>query len=346
MAITQIEESPRIITPRNSRRNEIVAILLLALGLLMTLCLVSAAFYPNDPSWNSAGQSETHNWAGSIGAGVAAGLLQSIGLAAYLLPVLLLATAWRRFRTRSLHAPWSRIAGLLVLVLSAASLLSISGLHPLFDASVQPGGLLGSIIAQLLAGGLNTVGATVLLAAIAATGVLLVTNFSFVNAYEVVIKAAGSRFGFVRALPERFKAFRASRREQARLRKEKKRHSKPKRKRLATYSKAIVACGSRRRIHEGSREATQTQPISVVRAVAITEQLPQPTAPLKLQPPAQRWVWRLQRATVVDEIIPADALYFHLEQLSLTRKQKLRRWLKARRCYAQKPRRPQLENFR
>ncbi|HEY6118575.1 MAG TPA: DNA translocase FtsK 4TM domain-containing protein, partial [Pyrinomonadaceae bacterium] len=66
MAITQIDESPRIITPRNSRRNEIVAILLLAFGLLMTLCLVSAAFYPNDPSWNSVGQSETHNWAGSI----------------------------------------------------------------------------------------------------------------------------------------------------------------------------------------------------------------------------------------------------------------------------------------
>src|SRR5438552_12144623 len=109
MATTQIEERPRIITPRNSRRNEIIAILLLAVGLLLTLCLVSAAFYPNDPSWNSVGASETHNWAGSIGASVAAGLLQAIGLAAYLLPVLLLAMAWRRFRTRSLHAPWARI---------------------------------------------------------------------------------------------------------------------------------------------------------------------------------------------------------------------------------------------
>jgi len=59
MATTQIEDRARIITPRNSRRNEIVAILLLACGLLLTLCLVSAAFYPNDPSWNSAGQVET-----------------------------------------------------------------------------------------------------------------------------------------------------------------------------------------------------------------------------------------------------------------------------------------------
>ena len=50
MATTEFEEQPRIITPRNSRRNEIVAILLFAVGLLLTLCLVSAAFYPNDPS--------------------------------------------------------------------------------------------------------------------------------------------------------------------------------------------------------------------------------------------------------------------------------------------------------
>ena len=95
MATTQFEEQPRIITPR-TRRNEIVAIVLLAVGLLLALCLVSAAFNPNDPSWNSTGQTETHNWAGAIGANVAALLFQSIGLAAYLLPCLFVAAAWRR----------------------------------------------------------------------------------------------------------------------------------------------------------------------------------------------------------------------------------------------------------
>ena len=54
---TQIEEKPRVILPRASRGNEILAILFLALGLLLALCLISAAFYPNDPSWNSAGRS-------------------------------------------------------------------------------------------------------------------------------------------------------------------------------------------------------------------------------------------------------------------------------------------------
>src|SRR6266567_3031807 len=136
MATTQIEEKPRIITPRNTRRNEIIAILLLAFGLLLALCLVSAAFYPNDPSWNSAGQTETHNLAGTIGANVAAALFQFVGLAAYLLPVLLFAAAWRRFRTRTMHAAFSSMIGLVMLVLAASALLSIAKLHPLFDESV------------------------------------------------------------------------------------------------------------------------------------------------------------------------------------------------------------------
>ncbi len=220
MATRELEEKPRIITLRNSRRNEIVAILFLALGLLLSLCLISAAFYPNDPSWNSAGQAETQNWAGSIGANVASALFQSIGLAAYLLPALFLASAWRRFRTRSIHAPWHRLLGLIVLVLAASALLSISQLRPLFDASIQPGGLVGTFIARSLAGGLNSVGATVFLIAIAATGLLLATNFSFIGVYERVVAAIGNRFSFLRTVPLRFRTWREGRREQTRLRKE------------------------------------------------------------------------------------------------------------------------------
>jgi S-DNA-T family DNA segregation ATPase FtsK/SpoIIIE len=220
MATTELDERPRIITPRNSRRNEIVAILLLAVGLLLTLCLVSAAFYPSDPSWNSAGETETNNWAGSIGANVAALLFQSIGLAAYLLPLLLLAAAWRRFRTRSIRAPFSRLVGLVVLTLAAAALLSISNIQPLFDSSVQPGGLIGTVISRGLASGLNTVGATVLLIAIAATGLLLATNFSFIDQYEKIASLIGERFAFLSTVPDKFRAWREAGRERARLRKE------------------------------------------------------------------------------------------------------------------------------
>jgi S-DNA-T family DNA segregation ATPase FtsK/SpoIIIE len=222
MATTHLEEKPRIITLRNSRRNEIIAILLLALGLLLSLCLVSAAFFPNDPSWNSAGATETRNWAGAIGANVAAALFQSVGIAAFLMPLLLFAAAWRRFRTQKISAPFYPLLGLVILVLAASALLSISQLSPLFDSSVQPGGLVGTVIARTLASGLNTVGATVILVATAATGLLLATNFSFVGMYEKLVLANGDRFAVLRTAPARFKTWRAARSEAARLRKEKK----------------------------------------------------------------------------------------------------------------------------
>jgi DNA segregation ATPase FtsK/SpoIIIE, S-DNA-T family len=264
---TQIEEKPRVIVPRAGRGNEILAIIFIALGLLLALCLISAAFYPNDPSWNSAGQSETHNWAGSIGANVAATAFQFIGLAAYLLPLLLFAAAWRRFHANTIHRPWTRIVGLVVLVVAASALLSIAHLRPLFDSSVQPGGLLGAVVAQGLASGLNNVGATVLLIAIAATGLLLATNFSFVRLYEIIAKAIGSRFAFVGKLPARFRAWRQLRAERAQLKRE---------------TKAAI---------KAEREATRSslkQTLNLTPAERVADFMKEPVAPLPEAAPVLR----------------------------------------------------------
>src|ERR687885_2138288 len=168
--------------PRNTRRNEIVAIALFALGLLTALCLVS--YNPNDPSWVSAGASAARNWTGRLGANVAAALFQTFGLAAALVPLLMVAAAWRRFRTRRIHAPLGRVIGLATLTLAASSLLALYVSEPLFDRSFNAGGFVGVLFAESLKGVLNTVGATVLLAAAAAVGLLLATNFSFVAAYD------------------------------------------------------------------------------------------------------------------------------------------------------------------
>ncbi|MGI8917219.1 MAG: DNA translocase FtsK [Pyrinomonadaceae bacterium] len=270
MATSQLEEKARIITPRNSRRNEIIAILFLALGLLLSLCLISAAFNPNDPSWNSAGQFETNNWAGAIGASVAAALFQFIGLAAYLLPVLFLAAAWRRFRTRSIHAPLNRLLGLVTLVLAAAALLSISGMRSLFDSSVQPGGLIGTLIARTLASGLNTVGATVLLIAIACTGLLLATNFSFVGLYEKIIQLVGTRFEVVHSLPARFVAWREARREQGRLRKEKQAALKAEEEAARAALREVRELTPAERVAEFMKEPEIVPPASVIRAETVS----------------------------------------------------------------------------
>ncbi len=278
---THIEPKPRVILPRASRGNEILAILFIAIGLLLALCLISAAFYPNDPSWNSAGSAETHNWAGAIGANVAATAFQFIGLAAYLLPLLLFAAAWRRFHTATIHRPLMRIGGLVVLVVSASALLSISHLRPLFDSSVQPGGLLGAVVAQGLASGLSNVGATVLLIAIAATGLLLATNFSFVRLYEMLATAIGSRFAFVGKLPERFHAWREMRAEHARVKKETKAAIKAEREAAKSALKQTLNLSPAERVADFMKDpiapAPQATPVIRTEAKAVAIE-PQPTA--------------------------------------------------------------------
>lgn len=217
MATTQTEaRATKTVAPKNTRRNEIVAILLLALGVVLALCLVS--YNPDDPSWNSAGRSSTNNWIGPFGANIAATLFQFVGLASYLLPLLLLAAAWRRFRTRRIRAPLSRIIGLLMLVLSAAALFDIFIAQRIFDGSFEPGGAVGELVSRMLVSGLSKVGASILLSALAATGLLLATNFSFIRATEWMGGAFGDRFSFFRNLPQRFHAWRAARQERAQAR--------------------------------------------------------------------------------------------------------------------------------
>src|SRR5688572_3801692 len=109
MATTPTDVRMKASAPRNTRLNEIFAIALLATSALITLCL--ASYNPDDPSWNAAGQTlKARNLVGTIGANVAAGLYQIFGLAAGLLPLMLLVAAWRRFRTRRIRAPLSRVA--------------------------------------------------------------------------------------------------------------------------------------------------------------------------------------------------------------------------------------------
>src|SRR5688572_10315790 len=114
---TDIEIEP---APERSRLNEIIVIALVATALLLGLCL--ASYHPNDPSWNAAGEASARNWIGTVGANVAAALFQSIGLAAYLIPFLILAAAWRRFRTRRINAPVYRLLGLTIVELCAQGL--------------------------------------------------------------------------------------------------------------------------------------------------------------------------------------------------------------------------------
>src|ERR1051325_2031595 len=208
---TDIEAQP---ARERSRFNEIIVIALAATALLLGLCLVS--YHPNDPSWNAAGESLAQNWIGTIGANVAAALFQTIGLAAYLVPVLILAAAGREFVEQRINATISQLLGLVIVVFSAAALLSLAHIRPLFDASVNAGGLAGVMISRALVSGLNTIGAAILLVAVTAVGMLLATNFSFATAGQ----ALAGPFATLRTVPARFTAWRTARRANRELRRQ------------------------------------------------------------------------------------------------------------------------------
>jgi S-DNA-T family DNA segregation ATPase FtsK/SpoIIIE len=267
MAITQTEARAKAAAPKNTRRNEIIAIALCALGLLFALCLLS--YSPNDPSWNAVGQDRARNLVGPFGAWVAVSLFQFVGLAAYLLPLLLLAAAWRRFRTRRIRAPLSRVLGLITLLLAASALLSLSGMRPRFDSSFQPGGLMGTLIAQIAASGLNTVGAIVLLSAVAAVGLLLATNFSFVRASERALSLFSNRFVFFRTLPETFAAWRAARRERAQARIDARRAAQAEREALREEAQQTRELTGAERVAEFMRESEPGEEAGVAATAAI-----------------------------------------------------------------------------
>jgi len=276
MATTQTEARAKAPTPKNTRRNEIIAILLFALGALLALCLFS--YKANDPSWNAAGQNVTRNWIGPLGANIAAGLFQFVGLAAYLLPLLLLAAAWRRFRTRRIRAPLSRIIGLITLVMAAAALFAIFIVRPLFDASVPAGGLAGALISRVLVSGLSTTGATILLLALAATGLLLATNFSFVRSYEWIGGTFGDRFAFFRNIPERFNAWRAARRERAQLRMNMRRQAREERDATREVEKTLKEKTAAERVAEFMNEGEGVSAATAIKRAAVaSEAKVQPT---------------------------------------------------------------------
>ncbi len=287
---TDIDIQP---TPRNTRLNEIIAIGMIALALLLGLCL--ASYNPNDPSWNAAGESATHNWIGAVGANVAAALFQTIGLAAYLLPLLLLATAWRRFRSRRINAALTRVAGLLLLVLSASALLTLARVRPFIDASFNAGGLAGAVIARGLAGWLNTIGATILLAAIAATGILLATNFSFAQFYERLALALANRFAALRLIPERFRAWRQTRRAARQQRRDMRRLAKTEAVHASNIASAAVEMAGAQ--HEAgsteirSRDGEVAEAFASFTAATASEQRAMTAAAGAATAPARKSSW-------------------------------------------------------
>jgi S-DNA-T family DNA segregation ATPase FtsK/SpoIIIE len=147
---------------------------LLLASLLLVLALLT--YDPHDGSLDTAVDAPPHNFLGHNGAVLADILYQSVGLAGFLIPGLLLGWSFRLLLSRPLRATGPRLALIPVILLSAALALSIVDLGTL-SPPAGPGGAVGwGLHRLLLRAGLGTAALPIAMAAAALSGLLLLAT--------------------------------------------------------------------------------------------------------------------------------------------------------------------------
>jgi DNA segregation ATPase FtsK/SpoIIIE, S-DNA-T family len=204
---------------RHPRLNEAAAIVYVLAALFVLLSLVS--YHPQDPSWNTAAGGRSANLTGAAGAKLADAVLQLFGLAAYVIPVLIVLLAWKWLCSSPLEAPAIKVIAAAALL---ASICTAFGLGPqwfLIGGAIPISGLLGALTADYLIEEFNITGAALLTSACAVISIYLVSSFSM----SKLAIWFGPLIAWWRKRMDRFRAWRAERAriaaEKARIRAEK-----------------------------------------------------------------------------------------------------------------------------
>jgi DNA segregation ATPase FtsK/SpoIIIE, S-DNA-T family len=158
-----------------AKKNEIWAILFLVIATLILISLVS--FDINDISFHtSTPNSRIRNFAGIVGAYIAWGILYTIGLSGYCIPIVILFWAAGRFMGARTQRFYVKLIGTLVLILATSALLSM-----LFyedpTTRFQKGGIIGLISSDILVKYFGKVGSFVIGLAFLLLSFLLATEF-------------------------------------------------------------------------------------------------------------------------------------------------------------------------
>lgn len=160
-------------------KSDIRSIGLVSVALFIALAL--ASYNPKDPSFNSLGQQglKTLNYCGLIGSFLADLIYQLMGLPAWLMVAGLFQAAVLSFKGEEIEMKNIRIVWMGLLICSLAALASIYWPETkVFDHQIYPGGLIGVGLASGLIKILNSVGAQLLLWAMASMMAVFCFEFS------------------------------------------------------------------------------------------------------------------------------------------------------------------------
>jgi len=171
-----------------SRRiSEFVGVLSFAVALLWLIAL--ATYNPADPAWffNTGSTQPATNLAGRAGAFVAELSYQTLGYAAYLFPVLAAVVGWYRFWCTPIDAIYTKIVGVVLLLSSTASFLSLAlAAARVTGSSFEPGGWIGDQLAGALAASFNRTGSLIIILTALGLSLVLTTQFSFGRVFAAI----------------------------------------------------------------------------------------------------------------------------------------------------------------
>ncbi len=212
---------------RSTRLAEFLGLCCFAAALMLTISL--ATYDPGDPTpyFKAGASAPAHNFIGPIGAFVAEILIpQLFGMAAILLPILLGLLGWKLFWCKPLQAPYTKAAGLGLMLLSSTAFLTLSlGTVVLEGQPVRAGGAVGSLVTDVLTTSFNRPGAYIVVSTALFASVVLSTQFSFAE----FLRAAGGRLGDrLRALRTAWAHFLETRRKERMRREVIKKHTQNK----------------------------------------------------------------------------------------------------------------------
>jgi S-DNA-T family DNA segregation ATPase FtsK/SpoIIIE len=203
---------------RNRRLNEILGlVVLVAAGLLL---LALASYTPSDPSADTVGgfaasgahlaaklHGPAHNWTGLAGAWIADALLQTIGIAAFFLPIVLGRVGLCWMRQRSVGSALARSLGLALWIIFAPATIGLIPRAFLWRGALPIEGVTGRLLADVMVHYLNLPGASIVLALMVAMSLYLVTTFTLHTADEWM----DAHFSVGQTLFDRLRNWRTSR---------------------------------------------------------------------------------------------------------------------------------------
>ncbi len=256
-AALRLDEGPSTgnYSDSNRRLNELIGLLVLTAAILLFLSLVS--YRPTDPSSNTVGGLEAHNWIGVLGAWVSDLLLQIEGVTAFCVPLLVGGLGWAWLKSRAAGSPGAKAIGVALCLVFGPALAGLVPGHAHFLNGLPIAGVVGLLVSGALVAWLNLPGAFVVAICAVAIAIYLSTTFSFNSAREWLVV----RFAFLFAWRDRWQNWRFKR---ARL-KEERAEAKAERAREKEAAKAEKAAGKL-----GRRGAVAVESVSIA-AVAVDD---------------------------------------------------------------------------